>query len=329
MNASTPSNRKRPAFEKLLIGPAMVLGESLAGGHYLDVLCLGKQMATGRVAPSYYKIHRTLVHESKGFLPAFYRGFYPWGLVQCTKGLPVLFVQHESMHLLQQRAGMEQSAAGNLSGCLGGIAQAIFVTPFQKIKVSVVASSNVNMLTPTEAFMAVIQRDGIAGLYSGLLPTMLRGSIDWGLRFGISLHMKECMLEEKRNSSEEVKLSLLESISCGLVGGATSALTQPIDNIVTNCQKPLPPGTSRAVHAVMLRMYRESGMKAFTRSMGLTVVDSAWHMAWMFGVGNVLYDWMDKSLQEPEHRPHHQKSKLHPCTSYTGDQVYDYCYNID
>jgi hypothetical protein len=42
------SNTQGPAFQKLLIGPAMVLGESMAGGHYLDVLCLRKQIATGQ-----------------------------------------------------------------------------------------------------------------------------------------------------------------------------------------------------------------------------------------------------------------------------------------
>lgn len=274
MSASpSQTNRQRPAFEKLLIGPAMVLGESMAGGHYLDVLCLGKQIATGRVAPSYYQIHRTLVAESGGFFSAFYRGFYPWGLIQCTKGLPVLFVQHESMHHLQQM-GVDQTMAGNVSGCLGGVAQAIFVTPFQKLKVSVVASRDVNTLSAKEALMAVVHRDGMSGLFSGLLPTMVRGSVDWGIRFGISLHLKERLLEEKRNDCEEAELTLVESVYCGLLGGATSALTQPIDNIATNCQKPLPPGTPRDVVSVVLRMYRESGLRAFTRSMGLTIIDN-------------------------------------------------------
>ena len=271
--AST-SDRQRPAFEKLLIGPAMVLGESLAGGHYLDVLCNRKQMICGRVAPSYFQIHRALVSESGGFLQAYLRGFYPWGLIQCTKGLPVLFVQHESMHHMQQM-GIDQKTAGNMSGCIGGVAQAVFVTPFQKLKISVVAAgSDVRSLTPFEALTAVVRRDGVKGLFSGLVPTMFRGSIDWGIRFGISLHVKERMLEEKRNSSEDAELSLIESMMCGLLGGATSALTQPIDNIVTNCQKPLPPGSARDVLSVVLRMYRESGMRAFTRSMGLTVIDS-------------------------------------------------------
>jgi hypothetical protein len=63
--------RTRPAFEKLLIGPVMVFGEAITGGHYLEVLRLGKQMAVG-TAPSYWSLHRSFVSET-GFSGAFYR----------------------------------------------------------------------------------------------------------------------------------------------------------------------------------------------------------------------------------------------------------------
>jgi hypothetical protein len=268
------SRRQRPAFEKLLIGPIMVLGESMSGGHYLDVLCLGKQMASGRVAPTYFQIHKRLVAESGSFSRAFYRGFYPWGLIQCTKGLPVLFVQHESLHHLQN-LGLTQSTSEKMSGCIGGVAQAAFVTPFQKLKVAVVARGDVHTLPTSEALMTVIRRDGLSGLFlDGLVPSMLRGAMDWGLRFGVSLHMKNYLVEDKKSRSEDIKLSLIEWMCCGVIGGATSALTQPIDNIVTNCQKPMPNGTKRDVFSVIQRMYKESGLRAFTRSMGLKSLDS-------------------------------------------------------
>lgn len=75
-SASAPSDfqtvtRTRPAFEKLLVGPLMVFGEAITGGHYLEVLRLGKQMARGE-APSYWSLHRSFVSET-GFSGAFYR----------------------------------------------------------------------------------------------------------------------------------------------------------------------------------------------------------------------------------------------------------------
>lgn len=63
--------RTRPAFEKLIIGPIMVFGEAITGGHYMEVLRLGKQMAIGP-APSYWSLHQSFVSET-GFFGAFYR----------------------------------------------------------------------------------------------------------------------------------------------------------------------------------------------------------------------------------------------------------------
>jgi hypothetical protein len=113
----------------------MVFGEMVTGGHYLEVLRLGKQMTVGRNASSYYSIHRTFVEESGGMVPAFYRGFLPWGLIQCAKGFPVLFVQHESMYQLQARAGWSPGAAEKASGFISGASQAFLINPFQKLMV--------------------------------------------------------------------------------------------------------------------------------------------------------------------------------------------------
>ena len=64
------------------------------------------------------------------------RGFLPWGLLQCVKGVPVLFVQNESMYQLQARAGWSEKSAEIASGFLGGASIALFVNPMQKVKVT-------------------------------------------------------------------------------------------------------------------------------------------------------------------------------------------------
>jgi len=106
-------------------------GECLTGGHYLEVLRLGKQMKN----KSYMALHRSMMRQSDNiFFHAFYRGFMPWGLLQCAKGIPVLFVQTESMYQLQKIAKLDHNTAEKSSGFLGGAAQAIFVTPMRKLK---------------------------------------------------------------------------------------------------------------------------------------------------------------------------------------------------
>ena len=291
--------RQRPAYEKLLIGPVMVFGEMITGGHYLEVLRLGKQMARGRSpndCPSYRRLHQAFVADSGGFVGAFYRGFLPWGLGQCLKGVPVLFVQSEAMYQLRNNAGWSKGAAEKASGFIGGASMGLFVCPLQKIKVTVVASPSMNALPPFQACMQVIREHGIMSLYHGLLPMTLRRSLDWGIRFTVSSEVKARIVERRRAAGQSTDLPVHELIGCGLVGGAFSGLTHPIDNIITNSQKPMPPGAATDLASVIRRMYAESGHHAFTRGFAIKIIDNAYHMAWMYGIGTVVYDHMRKVL---------------------------------
>lgn len=288
---------RRPAFEQLIIGPCMVFGEMVTGGHYMDVLQLKKQLVTGRSStPSYWNLHTRLMQEAGGYAHrAFYRGFMPWGLFQCTKGVPVLFVQHESMHMFQEM-GVSSDAAEKASGFVGGLSQAFLITPFQKMKLFAVASQDMYQMTPGQALQTMVRENGFMSLYDGIVPTMIRRSLDWGVRFGLSTEAKNWRIHQKKISGDTSELTTGELVVCGLLGGAVGSLTHPIDNIITNSQKPLHAGASRDFVSVAARMYRESGMTAFTRGWGLKVIDNSYHMAWMFGVSNVLYRWMHKNI---------------------------------
>jgi hypothetical protein len=203
------------------------------------------------------------------------------------------------MYQLQTRGGWDPQISEKVSGFLGGAAQAAFVCPFQKIKVSVVACESLNSLGPLQACRMVVEKNGLAALYDGLVPMMMRRSLDWGIRFTVSSEVKNWVMEHKRatgQASDDLKVH--ELIGCGLVGGAFSALTHPIDNVITNSMKPLPEGARRDIVSVVCRMYRESGSKAFTRGFAIKIVDNAYHMAWMYGVGTVVYDYMRKALSE-------------------------------
>ncbi|GAX26844.1 hypothetical protein FisN_9Lh121 [Fistulifera solaris] len=284
---------RRPAFEQLIIGPCMVFGEMVTGGHYLDVLQLKKQLVTDS---SYWNVHRKLMQEAGGYAHrAFFRGFMPWGLCQCTKGVPVLFVQHESMQVFQQM-GVAQDAAEKASGFVGGLSQAFFITPFQKMKLFAVARQDMVQMTPSQALQIVVRERGVLALYDGIVPTMVRRSLDWGVRFGLSTEAKNWRIHQKRISGDTSELNTAELVVCGLIGGAVGSLTHPIDNIITHSQKPLHEGAARDFFSVAARMYREHGVRAFTRGWALRVIDNSYHMAWMFGVSNVLYRWMQPSV---------------------------------
>lgn len=127
---------------------------------------------------------------------------------------------------------------------------------------------------------------------------MMRRSLDWGIRFSVSSEVKSWVVKQKQAKGVSTDLAMHELIFCGLIGGACSASTHPIDNIITNSMKPLPPGKSRAMIPVIRRMYKESGVRAFTRGWDIKILDNAYHMAWMYGVGTVVYDYMRKAMND-------------------------------
>jgi len=200
----------------------------------------------------------------------------PWGLVQCAKGLPVLFIQHESMYQLQSRLGWSPSQAERTSGFNGGFSQALFVNPLQKMKLTAVACQQMNALTPWQATKQVIKESGFISLYDSVIPMMIRRSLDWGIRFTVSAEVKHFILKQKTDGST---LNAYELIFCGLVGGAFSALTHLINNIITNSQKPLPRRAPRDLVSVVRRMYQQSGVAAFTRGWGIKLIDNSYRMA--------------------------------------------------
>jgi len=181
--------RSRPEFEKLLIGPICVCGEMLTGGHYLEVLRIGKQTLPGTSTQSYGSLHKQYVKQS-GFIGAFYRGMYPWGVMQCVKGIPVLFVQAESQYQLT-KIGLDKNFTEPLSGVAGGVAQALFVCPSQKLKVVVVSDPVLNAMPPLAALKSVIKANGVTSLMDGLLPMMVRRGLDWMIRFTMSSKIKD------------------------------------------------------------------------------------------------------------------------------------------
>ena len=128
---------------------------------------------------------------------------------------------------------------------------------------------------------------------------MMRRSLDWGIRWTFSTEMKKFLMEQKRAAGNESdELTLAELVGCGIIGGAASAITHPLDNVITNSQKPLPVGAKRDLISVARRMFHENGAKAFTCGWEIKVVDSSYHMMWMYGIGTVVYDQVRKTMDE-------------------------------
>ncbi|GMI48658.1 hypothetical protein TrCOL_g7350 [Triparma columacea] len=262
----------------------------ITGGHYVEVLRLAKQMQ-GSKAMGYASIHKQLVKET-GYIGTFYRGFWPWGVIQTVKGLPVLFVNTEVKHILTTKTEVDCRLVEPLAGVSGGIAQAFFVCPTQKLKVVAVADAKIGEMGFLDAVREVVKKQGIGSLYDGILAMCTRRGLDWCIRFTVSARVKEWFVQRRRGRGEGEELGLAELMGCGMVGGAVSAITHPIDCIITNAQKPAV-GDGRVKRdpvSVAVRIYREAGWGGFGRGLGAKVLDNSYHTMWMYGIGTFVYE---------------------------------------
>lgn len=166
------------------------------------------------------------------------------------------------------------------------------------LQVTVVACDKMNAMNPREAIRSVVGKNGLSSLFDGVLPMAMRRSLDWGIRFSVSNSVKNRMIRYKVERGESGEMRPHELIFCGLCGGAASALTFPIDSLTTNSQRPLPSGTPRDLVSVIRRVHAESGVSGFTRGWTAKVFENSFHMAWMYGVGTVVYDRLKKRMAE-------------------------------
>ena len=273
-------NKRIPHFEKILIGPMMVLGEMVCGGHYIESLKILKQSS----GSTYLHIIKDLWSRYK--FRGYYLGFYPWGLSQIVKGLPILFVQAEMHHLLTNYTNMSDNNRMLCSGVFGGISQGLFITPTQRLK-TIVMTYPVNdgrVLTPFEVIKETYKRGGIRTFYSGLLPMVIRRGIDWGLRFQ-GYYLAENIM--KRRNEE---LTIMNKVGCGVFGGALATITTPVDVCVAESQKYTNKGKS--LYSIIKDVYNNYGYRGFVRGWGIRVVHSCYHTVWVCGIGSIMFSML-------------------------------------
>lgn len=287
---AAPSGRKAEV-EKLIIGPLMVLGEMVSGGHYMEMVKIIKQASN----QSYIKIMGDL-WRNEGIL-GFYKGFAPWGAIQTIKGIPVLFIQAESDYRLKSM-GVSTKTAETLAGFLGGVGQGVFMTPTQRLKTIVMTDPKYGganapktvgeaLRTASVVIIDVTKTDGVGTLFKGLFPMMAKRGFDWGLRFyGTSLSKSYFQGADTKRT-----LTTAEKLAGSLFGGALSTLTMPFDSWVANCQKANKAGENKGAIQVAKDMYRTGGSQAFVRGWTMRLIHAAYHTVWMTTIGQSLFEY--------------------------------------
>ena len=270
--------RIRPPFEQIVIAPFLVLGEMVTFGHYMESLKITKQ-ATGlsypKIAKKFWKIDGPM---------SFYRGFFPYGFMQMGKGLPVLFTQSEVKYQLDKNTNLSNTHKGIISGVSAGITQGVVITPLQRLKTMAMTDTSNKGTNSTNLLLKSIKNNGVSSLFKGLQPMIIKRSIDWGIRFGVISRCNQWIINK---NGGDYKLTVLDRIGTGFIGGAASCFTMPFDSWIANCQKH---SSNSSAIQVAKQMYKESGVLAFTRGLTMRVLHSGYHTAWMVGIGTFVYD---------------------------------------
>lgn len=137
------------------------------------------------------------------------------------------------------------------SGLSVGIAN-VSTSPLDMIKVRM--QSGDGRLGPLATGVAIVKNEGLAKLWSGIIPVVLRGFTFGGLRLGLYKPLK-------KEFGEEYK------VCAGIVSGTiASALTSPIELIKTrkqNYKGGLGVGGNNSVALIIKDIYDKHGVKGF------------------------------------------------------------------
>jgi hypothetical protein len=252
----------------LLFGTGILatLTEMCLLGHTIEQVKIIRQ-ATG---DSYPVICRTMMTDLKvNGIPALYRGFYPYGILQSAKGIPVLYVQDcvsyqlQSSSFFQNMSGNNaiQTRASIIGGLCGGFSQAIVVTPLQRLKTEMMTFAHTK--SSYQVITHILKIQGFQSFYRGFSADAAKRSLDWGTRFyGIS---------EFRMMYPELSHTNTGNFISGIVGGLCSVITTPFEVLVAISQRSQlkPMTTSQIIH--------EIGFRNLTRGLSIKALDSCYH----------------------------------------------------
>ena len=258
---------------KLIIGPIVVLGEQITGGNVIDSLKVLKQSTNKKYSQCFKQIIRN------DGLKGIYRGYYPWGLIQSIKGIPLMYSNYICVDIYSNFIS-NPLYTSILAGMSSGAVQALFTTPAQRLKTLAITDLHYNKINSTDLFRKIIRTNGIAGIYKGLYPTMLRRSLDWGVRFS-SIHILNQII------SKDSEKTYVEKISIAFLSGIIS-ITTPIDVIIANSQKES--SKNKSIGKIVNQLIKKDGMKAFTRGYIARCASCGYHTAWVAGVGGIIFE---------------------------------------
>lgn len=169
-------------------------------------------------------------------------------------------VRFVSFHFFRERladsAGSLTPLKGIVAGFAAGLSESIIaVTPTERLKTVLIDSVKSKVQAHNSgilAFKVIVQTQGVAGLYQGLLPTVLKQSITQAVKMG-----SYNMIKERSRNLGLPQHSVTTFLHGALAGAITVYVTQPLDTIKTAAQSGMGQSFSGAYRKIVL----EDGIK--------------------------------------------------------------------
>ncbi|KAK5058678.1 hypothetical protein LTR84_010942 [Exophiala bonariae] len=148
---------------------------------------------------------------------------------------------------------------GVLAGMVAGCVEAsVAVTPAERLKTAIIddAKGQKRFTGGAHAFKTILREQGIAGLYRGLFPTVMKQSATSAVRMGSYNVLREYTKRQNLPNNS------LTTFATGAIAGViTVYATQPLDTIKTRSQ-----GTSKVGTVTAIRdIFSSSGLRGFWR----------------------------------------------------------------
>lgn len=142
----------------------------------------------------------------------------------------------------------------------------------------------------THAMLRIFREEGLAALYSGISPAILRQATYGTIKIGVYQTLKSMIVENPQEST------LFINVCCGVVAGiVSSSLANPTDVLKVRLQAMTEIKNKEAMTQAFKRIYMEEGIKGLWRG----VVPTAQRAAIIAGVELPVYDfskyWILKS----------------------------------
>lgn len=180
--------------------------------------------------------------------------------------------------------GGGKNLAALAGGTVGGVAQAIVMTPAGMIFTSLNVNQgkkgyeNDNAVT---VIKRIVKEKGVRGLFFGMKPMCLRQASNWSSR--------SFFTEIARNNLKMSQYGILGEIGSGVIGGLGSCWNTPIETIRVNMHRDVSMGKeARSSGYYWNKIKDEQGYSGLFRGVSPRGIQAIWQTVFMVVVPNVL-----------------------------------------